>query len=196
MEPIKNLLKSFDVLHDSDIDDFINASTSKHLNKNEYYIKEGETCKSVTFVISGILRSYYTSDKDDDMTYCITFPNNFMTAYSSFLTNQPTRENIQAITETELLVVPKSKIEKITDNSQNWLLFQKIIAEQQYIELEKRIFSLQGSNAKKRYTELIKNQPQYIQHIPLQYLASYLGVTQRHLSRIRKEISLLDICPT
>jgi len=65
----------------------------------------------------------------------------------------------------------------------------KVVAEQQYIELEKRIFKLQKDNASKRYADLIKHQPEYILKIPLQYLASYLGITQRHLSRIRKEIS-------
>ncbi|MGY5354239.1 Crp/Fnr family transcriptional regulator [Wenyingzhuangia sp. IMCC45467] len=189
ISPLKKFLNSFNILNDDEIDDFINAATTKHLDKFDYYIKEGETCTSVAFVLSGLLRSYYTSNKGEDITYCITFPNNFMNAYSSFLTHQPTQENIQAITETELLIISKEKIEQLAHNNHHWTLFQKTISEQQYIELEKRIFSLQGSNAAKRYEDLIKNQPQYIQNIPLQYLASYLGVTQRHLSRIRKEIS-------
>ncbi|KAB1067962.1 Crp/Fnr family transcriptional regulator [Tamlana haliotis] len=186
-DTLKKALESFNLLTPAEIDDFIQATTNKRLNKSEYFIKAGETCKSVTFVLSGLLRSYHTSDKGDDLTYCITFPNNFMTAYSSFLTNQPTQENIQAITDTELLSIPKDKIENLAKTSLNWLHFQKIIAEQQYIELEKRIFLLQGTSATKRYADLLKNQPNYIQHIPLQYLASYLGVSQRHLSRIRKD---------
>lgn len=186
---LKSHLQSFNILSDREIEDFIAASTTKHLDKLEYYIKEGETCNSVTFVVSGILRSYYTSDKGDDITYCITFPNNLMTAYSSFLTKQPTQETIQAITPTELLVISKEKIEGLVDKNHNWMNFQKIIAEQQYIEVEKRLFLMQGSSASKRYEELLKNQPEYVKNIPLQYLASYLGVTQRHLSRIRKEIS-------
>ncbi len=185
---LKKLLNYFDALTENEVEEFIECTTYKRLNKFDYYIKEGETCKSVTFVLSGILRSFYTSDKGDDITYCITFPENFMTAYSSFLTHQPTRENIQAITETELLIIPKEKIDSLSKRGGNWIVFQKVIAEQQYIELEKRIFLLQGSDAQKRYADLMKNQPKYIQHIPLQYLASYLGISQRHLSRIRKEI--------
>jgi CRP-like cAMP-binding protein len=187
---LKNYLKSFNLLSDKEIADFIASTSLKVLNKSEYYIKEGERCQSVAFVLSGILRSYHTSNKGDDITYCITFPDNFMSAYSSFLTGERTQENIQAITETELLLIPKEKIEKLAKSSPNWVLFQKFIAEQQYIDLEKRIFLLQGSNPAKRYEELMKNQPKYIQHIPLHYLASYLGISQRHLSRIRKEIIL------
>ena len=112
-----------------------------------------------------------------------------MTAYSSFITGQNTVENIQAITDVELLIIPKSTIDDLVKENANWIKFLKIVAEQQYIELEKRIFQLQKNSALQRYRDLITNQPEYIQHIPLQYLASYLGITQRHLSRIRKEIS-------
>lgn len=113
-----------------------------------------------------------------------------MTAYSSYLTNEPTQENIQAITPTELLIIPKEKTEALVSKNSNWIFFLKVIAEQQYIELEKRTFQLLGNNATKRYADLLKNQPNYLKSIPLQYLASYLGVSQRHLSRIRKEIAL------
>ncbi|WP_067147121.1 Crp/Fnr family transcriptional regulator [Pseudotamlana agarivorans] len=188
-EVLKNTLKTYNILTDDDIDAFIRLAIPKTLQKSDYYIQEGEICNSVCFVLSGLLRSYYMTEKGDDMTYCITFPHNFMSAYSSFLTGQATQENIQAIQTTELLVIPKDHMEKLSQTSSNWIQFQKVIAEQQYIELEKRIFLLQGSNATKRYAELVKNHPSYLQNIPLQYLASYLGVTQRHLSRIRKELA-------
>ena len=186
---IKRYLKSFNLLTEEQIDDFVQQCTFKHLKKSVYFIKEGETCKQVAFVLSGTLRSYYISDKEDEITYCITFPNNFMTAYSSYLTSQPTQENIQAITETELLILSKESADELAKEHPNWVQFLKIMAEHQYIELEKKIFQLQKSDATKRYSDLMKNQPEYIQKIPLQYLASYLGISQRHLSRIRKEFA-------
>ena len=186
-ENIELFLKSFNILTDIEIDDFIQLSTYKLLKKSEYFVREGETCKQVGFVLSGTLRTYYTSNKAEEITYCITFPNSLMTAYSSFLTAQPTVENIQAVTVTELLVVQKDLLEKLVQQNPNWIYFFKTIAEQQYIELEKRIFQLQTTDAAKRYANLMENQPEYIQKIPLQYLASYLGITPRHLSRIRRE---------
>ena len=186
---IKNYLKLFNVLTDDEIENFIQLSTKRDLIKGDYFIREGETCKEVAFVLSGTFRSYYISDKGEEITYCITFPNNLLTAYSSFITGQGTDENIQAITSTELLIIPKNNIDDLVVKNPNWVKFLKIVAEKQYIELEKRIFQLQKNNALQRYTDLIKNQPEYVQNIPLQYLASYLGITQRHLSRIRREIS-------
>lgn len=186
---IKKYLKSFNVLTDDEIANFIQLSTKRGLNKADYFIREGEICKDVAFILSGTLRSFFISDKGEEITYCITFPNNLMTAYSSFITERSTEENIQAISDVELLVIPKNKIDDLAMKNPNWVKFMKIIAEQQYIELEKRIFQFQKNNALQRYSHLIKSQPEYIKKIPLQYLASYLGITQRHLSRIRREIS-------
>lgn len=186
---ITNYLKSYNVLTDNEIENLTNLSTRRDLNKKEYWIREGEICKEVAFILSGTFRSFYILDNGEEITYCITFPNNLMTAYSSFITGQSTVENIQAITDVELLIIPKSTIDDLASRNPNWIKFLKIIAEQQYIELEKRIFQLQKNNALQRYSDLLKNQPEYIQKIPLQYLASYLGITKRHLSRIRSEIS-------
>ncbi len=186
---IENYLKSFNILTDDEIENFIHLATKRDLKKGDYLIREGETCKEVAFMLAGIFRSFYVSDKGEEITYCITFPNNFMTAYSSFITGYGTLENIQAITAVELLVIPKNEIDNLAMKSSNWVIFLKVVAEQQYIELEKRIFQLQKDNALQRYADLIKKQPEYIQKIPLIYLASYLGITQRHLSRIRKQIS-------
>lgn len=183
---IKKYLKSFNALTDDEIENLVQITTKRDLNKADYFIREGETCKEVAFVLSGIFRSYYISDKGEEITYCITFPNNLMTAYSAFITGQGTNENIQAISDVELLIIPKNKIDDLVMKSANWLKFLKIVAEQQYIELEKRIFQLQKNNALQRYSDLIKNHPEYMQNIPLQYLASYLGITQRHMSRIRR----------
>jgi CRP-like cAMP-binding protein len=64
------------------------------------------------------------------------------------------------------------------------------MAEQEYLKLEKRVFMLQKEKAERKYQDLLENHPDYLKHIPLNYLASYLGITQRHLSRIRKEIAI------
>ena len=123
------------------------------------------------------------------MTYCILFPDQLITAYSSYLTGQPTKENIQALTPVEMLLISKTDITSLSEKYPRWNLVLKTLAEQQYLELEKRIFQLQSNDALKRYSDLIAEQPELVQKVPLQYLASYLGITQRHLSRIRREMA-------
>ncbi|MGE8292054.1 MAG: Crp/Fnr family transcriptional regulator, partial [Sphingobacterium sp.] len=101
----------------------------------------------------------------------------------------PSVETMQALSPAELWVIKKSAIDKLAAESLVWTKYLKMIAEQQYLELEKRIFQLQKETALQRYTVLLRDQPEFVQQIPLQYLASYLGITQRHLSRIRSEIT-------
>ncbi|MBB5623839.1 CRP-like cAMP-binding protein [Pedobacter cryoconitis] len=185
---ISDFLKNFGILTTAEIEDFLHLGTIRNLQKGEFFISEGKSCKEVAFIKSGILRSFFTPESGEEITYCITFPNTLMTAYSSFITSLPTLENIQAVAPCELLIIKKAAIDQLSKSSLNWVTFFKIIAEQQYIELEKRLFLFQKEKAKKRYMELLENQPAYVQQIPLQYLASYLGITPRHLSRLRKEI--------
>ncbi|WP_298420156.1 Crp/Fnr family transcriptional regulator [uncultured Kordia sp.] len=186
---MKNYLKSFNILSNDDIELFESKVTYKKLEKGDFFIKEGKTCKEIAFVISGIFRSFYYSSSSEEVTYCFTFSNSFVSAYSSFLSQAKTAENIQALTAVELLVISRDEILKLENSSSNWLRFFKLIAEQEYIEMEKRIFILQKETAEKRYQDLLTNAPEYLQLIPLNYLSSYLGITQRHLSRIRANIS-------
>ncbi|WP_267405289.1 MULTISPECIES: Crp/Fnr family transcriptional regulator [unclassified Chryseobacterium] len=186
---IHQFFQSFNIFSENEIDDFLQLFERKKLNKNDFFVREGEKCKEIAFIELGIFRSYYISDDGKDMTYCFRFPNDLIASYSSFISEKPSIENMQAISDAEILIIKKNKIETLVNENPNWILFLKVIAEQEYLELEKRFFQLQRDSAAKRYEALLENQPNYIQDISLQYLASYLGITQRHLSRIRKEIS-------
>ncbi|MEG0926912.1 Crp/Fnr family transcriptional regulator [Chryseobacterium sp.] len=186
---VHDFFRSFNLFSESEIEEFLQLFELRKVNKNDYFIHEGERCREVAFIKSGIFRSFYLSDDGKDMTYCFRFPNTMMAAYSSFISGSLSKESMQAINDAELLVLKKESMDSIVQDDLNWTKFLKIIAEQEYLELEDRFFQLQRDSASQRYIALLKNYPDYIQKIPLQYLASYLGITQRHLSRIRKEIS-------
>lgn len=187
---IENYFRSFNIFSEDEIRAFLHLFEARKVYKNDFFVREGEHCKEVAFIMSGIFRSYYLADEGKDITYCFRFPNQMMAAYSSFISDCPSRENMQAITDANLLILKKDAADKLVKDDLNWTQFLKKIAEQEYLELEKRFFQLQRDTAARRYEILLGTQPDYVQTIPLQYLASYLGITQRHLSRIRKEISL------
>lgn len=182
-------LEKFGILKKEDIDLLENKVVRKTLKKGDFFIKEGQISQEIGFVNSGLLRSFYHSSAQEEVTYCFTFSDAFVTAYSSFLSQTKTIENIEALTDVELLTISRNDILALEQSNTNWLRFFKHIAEQEYINMEKRIFLLQRETAEKRYRDLLINQPEYLQLIPLHLLASYLGITQRHLSRIRKSIS-------
>lgn len=181
-------LKQYNLFTDSEINEFISLATISTIKKGDFFIKHDEMCTTLSFVNFGIFRSFYYSNNDEEITYCFTFPNTLLVAYSSFITQNKSEENLQALTDSEIISISKKELENLAESNNKWLIFLKIIAEKEYVELEKWIFNHQKSNAQKRYVDLINNYPQFVQQIPLHYIASYLGITQRHLSRIRASI--------
>lgn len=183
-------LESFRLLSEKDIEASLAIARPRTLEKGALFIQAGKRCDEIAFIKSGSFRSFYLTEDGEETTYCINFPNTFITAYSSYILNQPTRENIQALSKAEIFVLHKNDIEKMANNSLTWTKFLKTMAEYQYIELENRIFLLQNSSAQKRYDDLLEKHPLFVEEIPLGHLASYLGITQRHLSRLRKNITV------
>lgn len=181
-------LQQYNLFTDSEISEFISLATISTIKKGDFFIKQDEICTTLSFVNFGIFRSFYYSNNDEEITYCFTFPNTLLVAYSSFITQKKSEENLQALTDSEIISISKKELENLAESNNKWLNFLKIIAEKEYVELEKWIFNHQKSNAQKRYVDLINNYPQFVQQIPLHYIASYLGITQRHLSRIRASI--------
>lgn len=187
---MKSYFRSLDLLSEPDLEMLNGLTTTKTIGKGEFLITEGSVCNQLVYIKEGILRSYYLKDSGEEITYCITFGDNLMTALSSLITGQPTEENIQALTDLTFEVLKKEDLNILYASSPNWLKAGKMLTEIQYIELEKRMFLLQKHSAKKRYEEFMENHASYLQHIPLQYLASYLNITPRHLSRLRRELVL------
>ncbi|WP_407481067.1 Crp/Fnr family transcriptional regulator [Elizabethkingia meningoseptica] len=186
---ITEYFNQFGIFTAQEIADLIPLFKARNLNKGDFFAREHEKQSEVAFVQSGIFRSFYTTAAGNDMTYCFRFPNDFIAAYSSFITGAESTESMQALIPAALLVIEKSTITRLEHENPKWSVFLKMMAERQYLELEKRIFQLQKETAAERYNNLLSTQPELIREIPLQYLASYLGITQRHLSRIRQQVS-------
>ncbi len=186
---MKKYLETFNLFNNQEIEEFLAISKFRKLKKNDFFIKQDEICDNLSFVKSGIFRSFYYSNSDDQITYCFTFQNSLLMAYSSFISGGKSKENLQAICDAEIISIPKKELETLAKSNTKWLEFSKIIAEQEYVDLERWIFNHQKDKAQQRYLELLTKQPKYIQQIPLQHIASYLGITPRHLSRIRANIS-------
>ncbi len=185
---MKEYLRSFNLLSEEEIEELQNEGTYKTYQKGDFFIKEDQVCKHVAFVESGLFRSFYYNSEQEDITYCFTFSNSFVTAYSSFITQTKTQENIEALTDVRVLMISRESITRLEEKNPNWLKLSKSIAELEFMKLEQRVMSLLRERAEFRYKELLLNHPEYLKNIPISHLASYLGVTQRHLSRIRKTL--------
>ncbi len=179
--------KSLQILNEEDLQLLKGAIKPEKINKGEYLIREGGICKEVVFIRSGILRSFFTKPNGEEVTYCLTFGNNLMTALSSLIEGKPTHENIQSLTAMEIEIIKKDDLNNLVENNFGWMKVFKILVEQQYVELENRMLSLQILDAKERYEKLLTERSDLIEHIPLKHLASFLNITPRHLSRLRAD---------
>lgn len=184
---MKHFFKSFEFLNAEDLNLIDSLVTKRILKKGEYLIQEGKVSTEIALIKSGILRLYYNNAAGEDITGCLAFDNEILSAYSSFITQEPSEENIQAVCDTEVAILTKEQLDFLYNRSASWQKVGRMIAEIHYVELTKKIISFQKDSAKERYSQLLSKQPQYIQAIPQHQLASFLGITPRHLSRLRKD---------
>lgn len=157
------------------------------LKKNEELQPIGHTCRTIYFVKKGIARIYYYKD-GTDITESFSFENTIIARVESLFTEKPSRKAIQIVEDAELIAINVPKLFNLYDkHPQIERLFRKIF-EKGYVETVNRIESLQFHTAEERYLALLQESPNILRRIPLKYIASYLGITQVTLSRIRANI--------
>ncbi len=157
--------------------------------KGEYLSREGQVCTKLMIVESGILRSFYNKDAEQLTTY-FNIEGTIATALRSYLKEVPAHENIQALTDVELFYIEKKDMNKLYDEIPSWNKIGRLLMEILYVKMEERSISLQHDSAKERYINFLTEFPNVVNRIPLQYIASFLGITPETLSRIRKSIFL------
>ena len=123
------------------------------------------------------------------ITFDFAFPGSFFCAFTSFLTGEPVKYSIQALSDCSIYFINKQALEALYQKDLKGVWMGKWAAEQQFIKKSAREFSLLTQTAEERYQALLQSQPVMLQHIPLKYLASYIGITPQALSRIRKRIA-------
>lgn len=155
--------------------------------KGDFFAQEGKICRQLGFILSGRVRNFYHDENAVEKTCFFATADTFITAYTSFITLAPSFENIEAIEESHLRVISKPALEALSENIPKIHVFRRIMSENMYILMEKRIHSLQSATALERYEQMIKENPDVLLNVPLQYTASFLGITPQHLSRLRKK---------
>ncbi|MCL6261058.1 Crp/Fnr family transcriptional regulator [Aquiflexum sp. TKW24L] len=152
--------------------------------KNKDLQSIGHTCRTIYFVKKGIARIYYYKD-GTDVTESFAFENSLIARVESLFTGKPSRKGIQVLEDSEFIGISSPLLFDLYDQFPDIeRLFRKIF-ESAYVETVNRIESLQFHSAEERYHALTQESPDFLKRIPLKYIASYLGITQVSLSRIR-----------
>jgi len=186
MEPYITQIQKFFPLSDAALTSLGNQLKKEILPKGAYLIREGKVCNHIYFFEQGSVRGFYNLD-GKEITYWFAFENSFVTSFSSFITRKPGAENIQLLEDSRVWALTYEQLQELYKNFPEMERLGRILVEQYYVMLEERFVNNHFKEARERYDNLMAQNPHILQRVPLGYVASYLGITQETLSRIRNK---------
>lgn len=156
--------------------------------KNTVIEKAGKVPNYLYYIVSGYLRLFYMDPNGNEVTTHINCPPGFFTSYSHFINRTVSDHHVECITACDLLRITKEDLDHLVDESQAMKDFSISVFQQSITYNENRSRELSALNAEERYLKLLKDYPEIIQNVPIQYIASFLGMKPESLSRIRRKI--------
>ena len=184
MDSLFQYFKNFNPLSKVAEQGIAEISSIVTIKKNRDLQPIGHTCKTIYFIKKGVARIYYFKD-GIDITESFFFENSIIARVESLFTGKPSRKAIQILEDAEIIAINANKLFKLYDTfPEIERLFRKIF-EAAYVDTVNRIEGMQFHSAEERYNGLLNQAPNVLKRVPLKYVASYLGITQVSLSRIR-----------
>lgn len=163
--------------------------TPKKLRKRQYILQEGDVCKQVAFVEKGMLRMYTVDEKGSEHIMQFAFEGWWIADQFSFLTGEPAIYNIDALEDSELLLLSKQAEEQLFKKIPKFERYFRILLQNNLIATQRRLIGSLSQSAEQRYNQLIETCPTIPQRVPQHMMASFLGITPETLSRIRRQVA-------
>lgn len=167
---------------------FISHLQFREIKRKTFLLRESEVCKNSVFVLSGCLRGY-TTDKNG-VEHVIDFapPDWWIADMYSLITQKPGVKNIEALEDSEVLLLPKTSQEKLYTEIPKFERFFRILTEKSLVANQQRIIDNLGLTAEERYKVFCNRYPTLINTLPHKQIASYIGVTPEFFSRMRAKM--------
>lgn len=162
-----------------------NSFRPKRMLKRQFLLQEGDVCKDLAFVEKGALHSYTVDSSGNKHVIHFAFDGWWMANLHSFFTEKPTRLNIEVLENSELLVLDRKNHEKLLKEIPAYERYHRIILQNAYVALQQRVENVLGLTAEEKYARLIEQNPEFMNRVPLNLVASYLGMSAETLSRVR-----------
>ncbi len=182
---IRDFFKSLAPFNDTELDNALELFEQISIKKNNYFNKAGLISEKIGFVNEGLLRSFFIIN-NRELTTFFQLPGSIAVSLMSFLQRTPAIENIQAIEDSQLIVIRRKDLYDLYMNNWKWQQVGRVLIEKYYIKMEMRSISLQNQSAKERYHDFLTEYPEVIKKAPQNQIASFLGITPETLSRIRR----------
>ncbi|MEP0262992.1 Crp/Fnr family transcriptional regulator [Dokdonia sp.] len=193
MIPTNDNFKTYvlDVINDEKlthlVPEILQAFKQTQLSKNDFFVTEGTVSTYFCYIKKGILQHSLDILGEEKTTY-LALKNSCTAALNSFKNKVPSRKNIKAVTDCTLLVITIQDFERLMQENQAFHTFYYNLIENQIYKIDDHRIDLLTLSPEERYQKLLQNEPTLLQKVPLHYLSSFLGISLRHMSRIRKNI--------
>lgn len=161
----------------------------KRVRKRQYLLQAGDVCQWLVFITRGCFRQYTLDAQGRENLLKFGIEGWWMTDLESYQSSQPASSNIDALEDSELLLINNESLERLSATARAWDRYFRGILEKEHKAALVRISHLLGASAEARYIHFLHMYPDLFQRIPLHQIASYLGITPQSLSRIRKQLS-------
>ena len=161
----------------------------KKLRKRQYLLQSGDVCRFKAYVEKGILKQYSVDKKGTEHIVQFATEGWIISDLSSFMSGEPAVYNIDALEETELLIIKKSEQKELFKKVPKYEVFTRLEITNAYSMLQKRLTAMISTSMEERYLEFISRYPNITQRVPQHMIASYLGLNPETLSRIRKKLN-------
>jgi CRP-like cAMP-binding protein len=162
--------------------------SSRSLSPGEYFLREGKRCNEVALIVKGMMRLYYLAD-GKEVTNCFCREGSLSTSYTSLITKAPSEVAIQAVEPTDIITLSADSLDRLYDTSPFWQQLGRMAAQNELIINQRHNRFLRHVSATDRYKQVLTEDAELLQRVPLNYLATYLQVSPETLSRIRKKLS-------
>ena len=188
MEKLRECISNQISIDKDALDSIISLFEIRKIKKGQFFLESGKICREMAFVESGYLRMYDIAD-GKEITFWIASDGKFITSLSSFVFECENNWNIQALTDCILFVIERENHFELSKQQPKWLEFDNLLLAYNFALLEQSMFAQLHTTAQQRFESLLKEEPAIFNQVPLQHIASMLGITPESLSRLRKNLT-------
>lgn len=184
---VNQFIDKTDVAMQLQIKAALSSFSFSFLKKNDFLVQENEICNHFCYIESGILQHAIEVDGEEKTTY-LGLRNSATSSLKSFLNQTASQKSIKALVDTELWIIDLKNFQELLQNNAAFHNFYFKLIEKQIMLIDDYRIDLLTLSPEERYKKLLVTEPKLLQEVPLHYLASFLGISNRHMSRIRKNI--------
>jgi len=168
------------------VDDLVKYAEIREYKKNEFILKEGKVSDYTSWILKGLVRSYYNKGAEE-ITTKFLWEGAPITSVFSYYSRKPGNENIVALEDTVLGSIHYDNMQHLYKTHPVFNVIGRVITEKYLYMLEIEVYNLRKQKAEDRYQFIVKHFPNLLQRVPLKHLATYLGISLETLSRIRSK---------